>query len=143
MRAVRPHRCTKALKVHDIKSKTVHLLGRLGASGSPGTAGGVVLQHPVHVRDVDASGHDVGADQDAAAATQTVMFRHAAKPPSPPKASSPLEFAEVCKDAVSFVLHLSVNAANRNLPHKQLQGAAIKLHAGAGAAATGHTPLPH
>lgn len=65
-------------------------------------------------------------------------------PPSPPPStpSSPLEFAEVGKDAVAFVLHLPVNAADRNFPDEQLQSAAVEFHAGARAAATGHAPLP-
>lgn len=40
--------------------------GGLCACGSPGTAGGIVLQHPVDIRDIDSSGHHVGAHQDAA-----------------------------------------------------------------------------
>lgn len=38
------------------------------SSGSPGAAGRIVLQDPVNVRDVDASGHDVRTHQDPTAA---------------------------------------------------------------------------
>lgn len=50
---------------------------RLSFARSPGTAWRIVLQHPVNVGDVDASGHHVGTHQDP---TGTWILKQLQKP---------------------------------------------------------------
>lgn len=50
---------------------TVQLLMDLTISHSPGTAGRIILQHPVHIRDINASGHHICTHQDPTAAKHT------------------------------------------------------------------------
>lgn len=62
------------------------------------------------------------------------------------EAPSPLQPAEACEDLVPLVLHLPVDAHDLCALHQRLQGLAVVLHAGAGAAGgtegvvAGHLP---
>lgn len=50
-------------EVHTVSKRSSYVV----STDSPGTAGRIILQHPVNIRDIDASGHHVCAHQDPTA----------------------------------------------------------------------------
>lgn len=102
------------------------------SSGSPGAAGGVVLQHPVDVGDVDASGHHVRAHQDPTGTQIGEWLVWGAPAPSSDASgfvAEPLQSPEVCEDLVALVFHLAVDEVDGDLLDEGLQSSAEVLHA--------------
>lgn len=106
----------------------------------PGAAGRIVLQHPVNIGDIDASGHHICTHQDP---TETKhrdnnvklvtesqsdllhLYTHTVS-----QSVSPFQGPKVCKDLVAFMFHLAVDAVDRNLLHQNLQSSTVVLHTG-------------
>lgn len=66
-------------EVHTVTKRSSYVV----STDSPGTAGRIILQHPVNIRDIDASGHHVRAHQDPTAwhTSKKMMYK------SPPQNS--------------------------------------------------------
>ena len=112
----------------------------------PGAAGRIVLQHPVNIGDIDASGHHICTHQDPTetkhrdknvkSVTESQsdslhLYTHThTVSQSVSQSVSPFQGPKVCKDLVAFMFHLAVDAVDRNLLHQNLQSSTVVLHTG-------------
>lgn len=103
------------------------------AAHRPGAAGRIVLKDPVHIRDVDAPGHDVGANQDPAATLQRFKTVKTIHLEPRRRRFLPFQRPKLCKNTVALVFHLSMDAVDGDLLDQRLQGSAEVLHTGTGA----------